>query len=38
MLTGESEFLEEAGIIVSRETWRRKEIRINTKLVYQQRK
>ena len=38
LLTAESDLLEEAGIIVSRETWRRKEIRVNTKLVYQQRK
>jgi hypothetical protein len=38
LMTSEGEFLEEMGLIVSREIWRRKEIRTNTKLVYQQRK
>lgn len=38
MMTGEGEFLEEVGLVVSRDAWRRKEIRTNTKHVYQQRK
>lgn len=35
---GEGEFLEWCGLVVSREVWRKKEIRANTRHVYQQHK
>lgn len=35
---GEGEFLEWCGLVVSKELWRKKEIRSHTKHVYQQRK
>ena len=34
----ESEFFEGCGLVVSRDQWRKKEIRSHTKHVYQQRK
>ena len=38
METGEGDFLEWAGLVVSRDGWRKKEIRANTRHVYTQRK
>ncbi|KAL4451471.1 hypothetical protein ABPG75_007133 [Micractinium tetrahymenae] len=38
MESGEGEFLEWCGLVVSKELWRKKEIRSHTKHVYQQRK
>ncbi len=35
---GEGEFLEWCGLVVSKEAWRKKEIRVNTRHVYQQHK
>lgn len=35
---GDGEFFEECGLVVSREMWRKREIRSHTKHVYQQRK
>ena len=36
--SGEGEFFEWCGLVVSKDVWRRKEIRSHTKHVYQQRK
>jgi hypothetical protein len=36
--SGEGEFFEWCGLVVSKEVWRRKEIRSHTRHVYQQRK
>lgn len=38
MTSGDGEFFEEAGLVVSKEVWRKKEIRHHTKHVYTQRK
>lgn len=38
MEVGESEMFEEAGLVVSKDVWRKKEVRANTRRVYQQRK